>query len=315
MIVSLVPLALMKPEFVKMLERGSGEKVLAFDSTASAGDALPEAEVLITFGVLNREELRICQKLKWLFSFSAGLDQLPFDDLIARGITVSNVRGIHGPQMAEQILGLMIAFSRQLVQNYRDQQQRKWGRPWNVDELTGRTLLVVGAGSIGRETARKAKAFDMEVIGLKKHPEPLEYFDAVWGMDRLHQALGRADYTVLLTPLTQETFHLFGPAEFQAVKPGSIFINMSRGDTVDEAALLDALKNGPLGGAGLDVFHDEPLPPESLFWELPNVIVTPHSAGKTPHYIRRGVELFLKSLPNYRAGLPLPNQIDLRRGY
>jgi phosphoglycerate dehydrogenase-like enzyme len=295
--------------------RQAGETIHAFYSPEEALDILPDAEILATFpSRFDREILKHCRSLKWLFCMSAGVEMLPLAELAAMGVTVTNARGIAGLQMAEQTMGMIIAFSRCLSRCFKNQLQKRWEIP-PVGELTGKTLCIVGAGSIGREIARKAKAFDMKVIGLKRHVEALENFDEVWSIDRLHEALPQADYTVLITPLTDDTYHLIGAEEFRAMKRSSIFINMSRGDTVDETALIEALKSGSIAGAGLDVFHEEPLPPANPLWEMENVIITPHNAGMSPLYVARINGLFAASLSCYRQGKPLPNRIDLNRKY
>lgn len=312
MIVSLIPI---EREYCDTIEKQTGERVLSYRNAGEALEVLPEAEIILSWGELGEDIVKACKKLKWLFVMSAGVEKLAFDELDRKGVIVTNVSGIHGPQMAEHAFGLIILFSRQLNRSIRSQLQKKWERIKSMGELTGKTLCIVGSGSIGKEIARKAKAFDMRVIGLKKHAEALENFDRVWGMEKLHDALGQADYTVLLTPLTDETYHLLGMNEFLAMKPTSVFINLSRGDTVDETALIEALQKGIIAGAGLDVFHQEPLPEHSPFWEMENVVITPHNAGQSPHYIPRAIELFLSSFDCYRQGKSMPNQIDLKMKY
>jgi phosphoglycerate dehydrogenase-like enzyme len=292
----------------------TGETIHVFYSPEEAIEVLPEAEIIITFGRLDRDILKTCRSLKWVFSMSAGVEKLPLAELRERGVVVTNARGISGLQIAEQTMGMIIAFNRCLNRCLRNQLQKRW-EALPVGELTGETLCIIGAGSIGKELARKAKAFDIKVIGLKRHPETLDHFDVVWTIDKLHEALQQADYSVLITPLTDETYHLIGAEEFRAMKRSSIFINVSRGDTVDETALIEALQNGSIAGAGLDVFHEEPLPPDSPLWDMENVMITPHNAGVSPRYISRIIDLFLTSLSCYRQGKPLPNQIDLKRKY
>ncbi len=143
----------------------------------------------------------------------------------------------------------------------------------------------------------------------------MENFDAVVGHEMLHHALSMSDYNIMITPLTPETYQMIGEKEFCAMKKTSIFINMSRGDTVDEAALINALKTGEIAGAGLDVFHDEPLPATSPLWQMDNVIITPHMAGKSPHYMTRAMEIFCDNLLAYRRGETFPNIIDLKMKY
>lgn len=312
MIVSIIPL---ENEYVKLIESRTGEKVCVYKNAEEAAEALAEAEITISWADFDEAALKKCKKLKWMFIMSAGVEKLPFIELDKRGIIVTNVSGIHGSQMAEQTFGMMIAFSRRLKACVINQTNKKWERFKSMDELTGKTLCIIGAGNIGREMARKAKAFDMKVLGLKKKVEEIENFDLVWGMDRLYEALGQADYSVLLTPLTDETYHLIGKKEFDAMKSGSIFINMSRGNVVDENALIEALRNGPISGAGLDVFSVEPLPGDSPLWDMENVVMTPHNAGQSPYYTSRSVDVFIESYACYRAAKPMPNRIDLKNKY
>jgi phosphoglycerate dehydrogenase-like enzyme len=298
-----------------MIEKETGEKILTYNNIQEATAVLPDAEIIMTFGGIDSELLKTCRNLKWIFSVTAGVEKLPFAELMTMGVRVTNTRGIHAPQIAEQTLGLMISFSRRLNQCSKNQLQQKWEQFMPVDELTGKTLCIIGAGSIGKEIARKAKAFDLRVIGIKNHPETLEHFDEVWGVSRFHEALQRADYNILITPLTDQTYHLIGQAEFKTMKDSSIFINMSRGDTVDEAALIEALQKGIIAGAGLDVFHTEPLPANNPLWKMENVMITPHNGGISPNTFKRAVGVFVESLTCYRQGKPLPNQVNLQRKY
>lgn len=301
--------------FIGEISEKTGEEVIACSDMTQAAPYLPEAEIIVGINGLNGEVLKSCSNLKWIYSLSAGVEKLPFQELSERDILVSNAGGIHGTQIAEQTIGMMILFSRKMIKALKYQQQKIWSRDLPVDELFGRNLCIVGAGKIGIELARKAKAFDMTVTGIKRTPSPLEYFDEVFGNDLLHQALGKADYVVLLTPLTKETLHFFGKEEFAVMKRTSVFINMSRGDTVDEGALIEVLKSGRIGGAGLDVFHNEPLEVSSPLWRMDNVVITPHNAGNTPHYLKRALDLFFKSYECYRSGKPLPTAVDVTRQY
>jgi phosphoglycerate dehydrogenase-like enzyme len=191
----------------------------------------------------------------------------------------------------------------------RNQEKAQWRTIFSGDDLEGRTLCIIGAGSIGTEIGKKAKAFDMRVIGLKRHPEPLESFDEVWGIDRLDEALPLSDYVVLITPLTPETHHLMGAEEFRAMKDTAVFINVSRGDTVDEQALISALEQKEIAGAVLDVFHTEPLPKESPLWAMENVMVTPHNAGPSTNSEQKTIRLLSDNIARFRNGRELINKI------
>lgn len=317
----ILSLASIPADLLEMVERKTGERItiqsLSEDKDA-AMKALPEAEIVLTWtspvknGVFNN-----CKdfNLKWLFSFSTGVESLPFAEFIEKGVTVTNTKGLLGSHMAEQTIGIMIAFSRQLKRHFKNQTQKVWDSSIPVDELTSKTLCIVGAGSIGLEIARKAKAFDMKVIGLNRSPKTLANFDEVLGMEALEKVLGLADYTVVSVPLTEETYHLIGQKAFKSMKESSIFINISRGDTVDETALISALQEGRIAGAGLDVFHKEPLPVENPLWDMENVIITPHCAGDSPYLERRALELFAENLILFRQGKPMKNVIDLGKKY
>ena len=317
MILALAPIP---ANLLEMVENKTGEKIIVHSLSKDregALKALSEAEIVLTWtspvknGVFNN-----CKdfKLKWLFSFSAGVESLPFAEFIDKGIIVTNTKGLLGSHMAEQTIGMMIAFSRRFKRYYKNQLQKVW-EPVLMDELSEKTLCIIGSGSIGSEIAKKAKVFDMKVIGLDKFASASKSFDEVWGMEKLEKALGLADYTVLSIPLTEETYHLIGQKEFKCMKQSSILINMSRGDTVDETALIAALQEGRIAGAGLDVFHKEPLPQESLLWDMENVIITPHCAGDSPYLEGKALKLFAENLLLYRQGKPMKNIIDLERKF
>ncbi len=315
MILSLIPAEILDPEYIGSLEKMTGEKILAYRKENFDKSLLPETEIMVVFGRAERELIEACTSLKWLFSISAGVEKLPFDLLKKKGVIVTNSRGIHGEQISEQVLGMMLCFSRNLIRCSKNQAKKIWEQLLPVEELSGKNLCIIGAGAIGREIARKASAFDMNITGIKKQPENLEYFNSVTGIDRLRENLMTADYAVLITPLTDETYHLMGKEEFASMKKSSVFINVSRGDTVDEDALIYALLNGIIAGAGLDVFHTEPLPPENPLWKMENVIITPHNSGVSPHYMEKCFDLFVKSLAEFREGKIPPNLINLDRKY
>ena len=203
----------------------------------------------------------------------------------------------------------MLSLSHHFPLFLRNQERAHWQTVFSGDDLEGKTLLIVGAGHIGRDIAKKAKAFDMTVLGTRRHPAPEEYFDEMLDAGALHLALPRADYIVVAVPLLDETRALIGAAELALMKETAVFINISRGGTVDEDALLSALLEKRLAGAVLDVFKTEPLPEDSPFWQMENVLVTPHSAGLSDNSSRKTVSLLCENITRFRAGRPLINQI------
>ncbi|MGA2142766.1 MAG: D-2-hydroxyacid dehydrogenase, partial [Brevinematales bacterium] len=312
MVLSLVPENVLPREYLDRIVTLTGEKVFLPRDIPSQVMA-ENIDVLIIFG-WSGIDLNIYPALKWVFSISAGVEKLPFESLISRGVTVTNTRGIHGGQIAEHVIGMMLSFSRQLARARDNQSRKRWFQGLPVDELTGKKLLIIVAGSIGSEIARKAAVFDMDITGIKNNPSPagLANFNRIHGKEKdiLHDDLSLADYIVLITPLTDETYHLIGREEFSLMKKSAYFINISRGDTVEETSLIEALRTGKIAGAGLDVFHSEPLPADSPLWEMENVLITPHNSGISPYYMDRTADIFSKSLSLYREGKILPNLID-----
>lgn len=282
-------------------------------------EMLPHKDAIdIIFGTGKPDPDVIAQlpNLKWVFSWSAGVDMYPMALLRDKGIQLTNTSGVHKTNIAEQVLGGMIMFSRNLITAVAQQREKKW-KNFRLDELTGKQLLVIGTGQIGTEIARKAKAFDMTVHGVRfrdGQPKP-EHFDEVVSVDHLMEVLPGKDYVVLVVPATAQTIGMMGAAQFAAMDDSAIFISVGRGNTVKEAELVAALQAGQIRGAMLDVFEVEPLPEASPLWDMPNVIITPHTAGPTPHYAARSFALFRDNLQRFRADEPLHNLIDLNRTY
>ncbi|MCL6515835.1 D-2-hydroxyacid dehydrogenase [Alicyclobacillus sp.] len=307
----------LKPRVVEALRLAlPNERIELAERPDPADPRLREAEILVAVGsALTEEVLGACPKVRWLHSVSAGVESVPFHLIRARGLLLTNARGAHGKQMAEQILGMMISFTRGLHHNVRRQMEHRWDRGYRLGELSGRHLVILGAGSIGREVARKAKAFDMRVTGVRRNPAPMPNFDAVVGMESLDDVLPEADFLVILTPLTPQTHHLVGAARLARMKPSAFLINFARGDVIDEAALIQALREGRIRGAGLDVFHEEPLPADSPLWDMENVLISPHNGGWTPLHDDRFLEIFLANHRAYRAGERMPTLVDLDAHY
>lgn len=243
--------------------------------------------------------------LQWLQTFSAGTDEPVFASFRRRGVTVTSSAGAAAPSIAQTVMLYLLALSRDLPRLSRAQGERRW-EPRLSTDLDGMRLGIVGLGAIGAEVARLADAFGMEITGLRRRVGGDEPY-RTWTSDRLHELLAWSDAVAVTAPLTDETRGMFGADSFAAMRPGAWFVNVGRGEIVDESALVDALTLGHLGGAGLDVFAHEPLPSESPLWVLPNVIVTPHSSGTTDRSHRRSVELFLDNFRRHVARQPLRN--------
>lgn len=236
--------------------------------------------------------------VRWVQALSSGVDFYDLDTLRERDIALTNVAGIHAELIAEQVLGYMLTFEREIHTGIRQQDRNVWER-YQAGEIRGKTLGIIGLGAIGTQIATYAKAFGMDVIGTKRDPDtPLEDVDEVYPPAGLFDVLSRSDYVVLACPLTDETRGLIGTKELGAMKSDAIVINIARGEVVDEDALIYALQQNVVGGAALDVFKEEPYTTESPLWDLSNVIMTPHMAGATPHKSARVAALFAE---NYEA--------------
>ncbi len=275
-----------------------------------------DAEVI--FGLrLPKNITQIAPRLKWVHVYGAGVDYLAGTGILEKGITLTNSSGVNAPPIAEFVLMYMLMHVKQMMKRVEAQQRRKWVRYPN-DELREKTLGIVGPGRIGSEVALRAKPFGLRVLAARRSYTPgqrLPSVDEVFPMARLHEMLRQCDFVVVAVSLTKETKDLIGEAELQAMKRGCFFMNVSRGATVDQEALTRALKSGHLGGAGLDVFEPEPLPPDNELWGLPSVIITPHNSGGIREHARRATELFCENLRRYLKGQPLENLIDPKTGY
>lgn len=269
-----------------------------------SGDLYPERAREAAIAALKASDLR------WLHSFSAGVDDPFFRTLQDRGVRLTTSSGAHAVPIAHTVMLYLLALTRNLPGWLRDQADRRWA-PRPIDDLQGKTLGIVGLGPIGIEVARLGLAFGMDVVGVRRTPrgdEPCE----TWPMDRLDELWPRVDALVLAVPLTDDTRHLLDAHALTRLKPGALLVNVARGEVVDEPALVEALASGRLGGAGLDVFEQEPLPPESPLWSLPNVIVTPHSSGTHPGNEDRATAIFLENLDRYLRGARLRNEVSAR---
>ncbi|MBS7576446.1 MULTISPECIES: D-2-hydroxyacid dehydrogenase [unclassified Enterococcus] len=293
------------------------EEIVAIDAIQASNQVFSDIDILIGGFELTEKAIKNFPNLKLIFTFSSGVNFLPFDYLKQRKIKVVNSRGLHAEQMSEHAIGLMLSLTRGLKQAAIAQGQKKWlsEASYPFSSVNGKEICIVGAGTIGQAVARKAKAFDMRVTGVKRKLERLENFDNVYPISELTAAVASADFIILLTPLTEATRHLFNQAIFGNMKASSYFINLSRGGTVDESALHKALIQGQIAGAALDVFEQEPLNSDSPFWELDNVIITPHTAGVISNYAERALSIFSDNLQLYRAEKKMTNQVNLDLQY
>lgn len=245
--------------------------------------------------------------LRWMHTGSAGVDSPAFRMLLDRGVRLTNSPGAAATSIAHHVVMTMLALRRDLPRFARDQAEHAW-RQRPVDDVERTTLGMLGMGPIGLETTRLAQALGVEVIGMRRTvsgDEPCE----TWTLDRLHELLPRVDTLVLALPLAPETHHLIGAAELALLRRGAHVINVGRGALIDEPALIEALRSGQVGAAGLDVTEVEPLPSDSPLWDLPNVILTPHSSAATGSSRRRAREFFVDEFGHWVRGEPFDREV------
>jgi phosphoglycerate dehydrogenase-like enzyme len=285
---------------------------------------LVDAEVVCAFQA-PEDILTRARKLRWFQFPGAGVDNLVGTGLLNTGcpVVVTSAAGIHAIPISEYVFGSMLMFARHFKDMERMQQQHNWayGSRWNAlrgTELSGKTLGIVGLGGIGRRIAQLGRGFGMRVLGLSRSAREDASdpdVDKLYPPSGLRELLGLCDYVVLAVPLTAETERLIGEHELLAMRPTAYLVNISRGRVVDEQALIRALTGGWIAGAGLDVTVEEPLPPDSPLWDMPNVILTPHMSGLTDQYSARLADIFTDNLRRYRAGKPLQHVVDVSKGY
>jgi D-2-hydroxyacid dehydrogenase (NADP+) len=292
-------------------------RVVRADDSDFDPQVLREAEVVVGWTGKPAEACLVDgSSLRWIQEWSAGVDRMPLSRLRERGVLLTTASGVHAKPIAETVFGMLLSFVRGLDRFERQQVRGEWERNDGIGEIHGSTIGILGTGEIGTEVARLAKAFDMTVLGFRRSSEPAPGFDRTIGEDGLLGMLAACDAVVDTLPLTPRTRHLIGEVQFRAMKPTAFFINIGRGGTVDEAALIRALEERWIAGAGLDVFETEPLPADSPLWRLENAILTPHNAGMNPSYDERATVILLDNLRDYVAGrTPSRNLVDLTEGY
>jgi phosphoglycerate dehydrogenase-like enzyme len=247
--------------------------------------------------------------LRWFHGCFVGMDHPLFRQIAERGVTVTNAPGVSAQPIAQYVIAVMLRHAKRIPAWEAAQRERAWRRV-ESDELTGRTLGVIGLGGIGGEVARLARAFGMRVLGMRRQQTPVANVDVLLPPSGLRRLLEESDYLVVAAPLTEETRGLLGAREFGTMKPTAYLINVGRGPIVVEEALIAALKSGRIAGAALDVFDEEPLGAQSQLWTLDNVLITPHNSASSPRTLDRGAQGFIENLRRYAANEPLEHVVS-----
>jgi phosphoglycerate dehydrogenase-like enzyme len=276
-------------------------------------DSLATANVIA--GTIKAADLARTPCLKWVHSWTAGADNDLFPEMLASPVVLTSSTGNGAIPLAEHSMLLMLMLCRNVPRWMRGQASRAWDR-FTHPELNGLTVGIFGVGNSGADLAVKAQAFHMRVLGLRKHSDrAVPGVDQMFGIQDLHTFMAESDFVVVTAPSTPDTLAVIDERAFRAMKPTAYYICISRGGIADDAALLKALSEGWIAGAGLDAHTVEPLPPDSPFWSQPNLIITPHNGATTPATQQRGVDIFTDNLKRYVAGQPLRNVVDKAAGY
>ena len=291
--------------------------LIARDDAALAGSA-NVAAILHWSG--TRERLRAaflaCPGVQWVHSRWAGVDSLLFPELVESAATLTNGSGVFSQPLGEFALAAILYFAKDFPRMLRNQRAEKW-EPFDVEEISTQTVGIAGYGDIGRAVARRAHAMGMRVLALKRHfpdaPDPL--IERFYKPEAMAEMLSVCDFLVVSAPLTEETRHMIGDAQFAAMKPGAVVVNVGRGPVIDHAAMVRALREGRIRGAGLDVFEQEPLPAGDPLWQMENVLISPHTADHTRDWIDDAMRFFLRQYERFRRGESLENVVNKQLGY
>jgi D-2-hydroxyacid dehydrogenase (NADP+) len=284
-------------------------------------EGLREADAAYTW-ILNADELKSAQKLRWVHTSAVAVETLCLRELFARSVLVSNTRGVQAIPIAEHVMAVLLALAKQLPFVLENQARSRWAQNEMVGDrlpwlLNGRTLGLIGVGTIGAEVAKRAQAFGMRVIAMRRRPAygVIGHVEQIYGLADLAEFLAQCHALVIAAPLTPETEGLMGAAQFAQLPKGAVVINVGRAKIIDTEALIASLRNAHLGGASLDVFPQEPLPPDHPLWTTPNVILTPHTSGFRRGHWDEVIELFGDNIERWVKGEALKYRIEPELGY
>jgi phosphoglycerate dehydrogenase-like enzyme len=308
-------------EYIERLAREfASHRFLHAVDDAGAERHIVDAEVAFSSQV-TREQLTAARALRWIHSPAAGVGGMLFREMIEHPVVITNSRGMSADTMAEHVLAVTLALFRRLPAAFDNQARREWAQDaiglQGNRTIAGSRVLVVGLGAIGCAVARRMALLGAIVTGIRRQMSapPIEGISAVVPPERLHEALPDADVVIVSAPHTPHTRRLIGTRELQLMSPKAILVNVSRGQLIDDAALVAAVQQGQIEGAALDVFEQEPLPPDSPVWTLPNVLITPHTSGFRLDHWDAAVAIFSENLRRYESGREMLNRVDKSAGY
>jgi phosphoglycerate dehydrogenase-like enzyme len=327
--------ARVRPQDLERIQAAApGSRIVNLSVEGLADGPVDDVEVLLRGWLVAEAFDRLLSRaphLTWVHSATSGVERALTPAALARDVLVTNARGVFSRPIAEHVLLMILAVSRHLPELIELQRERTW-QPLEGRELRELTIGIVGYGSLGRAVASLASAFGARVIAMRRRPSAAEdaraagdddgetfpfepRLDRVVGPEGLHDLLAESDIVVLAAPLTAETEGMIDEAAVAAMKRDAWLINVARGRLIDDTALIRALRDHRIGGAALDAFRDEPLPPASPYWDMPNVILTPHTAWSSARVLDRSIDLFCDNLTRFSRGEPLRNVVDPTAGY
>jgi phosphoglycerate dehydrogenase-like enzyme len=310
-----------EPQLSMLRTQLAGMKIIVGNSAEAFEQAAVHASVLFNWSgslALFRRIFGMCPNLRWVHSRSVGLERTLFPELMESPVPLTNGTGVFSASLGEFALAAILYFAKDFRRMIRNQTAGVW-EAFDVMPVSGRTVGIVGYGDIGRAIAARVRPLGMTVLAIKRHALPLGGADSlveqIYGPERRMEMLSRCDYVVVAAPLTSETRGMIGEPEFRAMKPTAVVINVGRGPVINEEALVSALSNRQIKGAALDVFDREPLPPGHPFYQLENVLLSPHCADHTPDWLDQAMQFFIAQFERFRKGEPLLNVVDKKLGY
>jgi phosphoglycerate dehydrogenase-like enzyme len=310
-----------EPELAMLETSLAAVKIVAGNSSEAFGQAAAHASVLFNWSgslALFRKVFAICPNLRWVHSRSVGLERTLFPELIESPVPLTNGTGVFSASLGEFVLAAILYFAKDFRRMIRNQEAGVW-EAFDVMPASGQIVGIIGYGDIGRAIAARVRPLGMTVLAVKRHASKLRGADSlveqIYSPERRVEMLSRCDYVVVAAPLTSETRGMVGEPEFRAMKPTAVVINVGRGPVINEEALVNALSNGRIKGAALDVFDEEPLPQGHPFYKLENVLLSPHCADHTPDWLDQAMQFFIAQFERFRKGEPLLNVTDKKLGY
>ncbi|MFZ5967858.1 MAG: phosphoglycerate dehydrogenase [Bacillota bacterium] len=300
---------------MNLIQQLGYDVIYVYEKDAVVNEKTKDAEILICYNPFPTLDIKQMKNLRWIQLSSIGIDQAPVAYLKESGIILTNNKGGYSIPIGEWIVMKILEMLKNSKGLYVLQEQKKWNMDTTLLELYGKTVGFIGTGSIAAEGARRLQGFDVRIIGLNTSGRNVPYFDQCYAMEEIDCMLNQCDVVVLTIPYTEKTHHLINQEKFEKMKDATYLVNVSRGSIIDEQALIKYLQNGKVRGAALDVFEEEPLPAVHPFWDIQNVIITPHNSWISEMRNERRFSTVYENMKRYANGQRLLNIVDLEKGY